>query len=91
MVQIDLDHQHADDVFAVAHGCGEKVAAFSRGGTQAEEAPEPAGDSLPEIRAKGEVTADEAVGFVPIGRGQGIAFHIHQVHDLCAGLGRDVL
>ncbi|MCY1390748.1 hypothetical protein D9M71_55710 [compost metagenome] len=91
MVQVDLDHQHADDVFAIAHRCSKEVAALARGGAQAEEAPEPASGSFSEIRAEGEVTADKTVGLVPVGGSQGIALHIHQVHDLCTGLGSDVL
>jgi len=91
VVQIDLDHQHTHDTLAVAHGGSEEVAAFGRGGALAEKAPQMAGHGFDEVRTEREVTADEAVRFVPIGGGQGIATDVHQVHHFGAGLVDDVL
>ena len=90
VVEVDLDHQHADDFFAIAHGSGEEVAAFGGGRAQAEKAPEPPGHGFAEIRPEGKIAPDETVVFVPVGGGQGLARGVHQVHDFGAGLGADV-
>ena len=91
MIEVDLDHQHADFLVTVEHGCGKEIPAFARGGAQPEEAPQLAVHRFAEIRAKGEVAADKAVLFVPVGGGEGVAVGIHQVHHLGARLGADVI
>jgi hypothetical protein len=40
VVEVDLDHQHADHPLTVVHGGGEEVAALGRRGALAEEAPQ---------------------------------------------------
>ncbi|MNM45773.1 hypothetical protein D3C81_567010 [compost metagenome] len=91
MVQVNLDHQHADDTFAVAHRGGEEVAALGRGGALAKEPPQVPSHGFVEIRPEGEVATDEAVLLVPIGGSQGVAVDVHQVHHLGPGLLDDVL
>ncbi len=85
-VQVDLDHQRAERALAVLHRRGEVVAALAGGGAEAEEASLLTGDGLAEIRAKGEVAADEAVRLIPVRCGQGVAGGVHQVDHLGAGL-----
>ena len=91
VVQVDLHHQHADDGIAVTHRGGEEVAALGRGGAQAEEPAEAPGHGFAEIRTEGKVAPDKAVLFVPVGRGEGLAGGVHQIHHLYPGLGGDVL
>ncbi len=88
MVQVDLDHQHADGLFIVVHGGAEVVAALAGGIAEAEEASEPALSfhGLAEVRPKGEVAPDEAVRVVPVGGGQRGAFQVHQVDHIGTGL-----
>ncbi|MNK83354.1 hypothetical protein D3C87_1031660 [compost metagenome] len=90
VVEVDLDHQHANDFFAVAHAGSEEVTALGGGRAQAEKAPEPPGHGFAEIRPEGKVAPDETVVFVPVGGGQGLAGGVHQVHDFGTGLGGDV-
>ncbi|MNH03513.1 hypothetical protein D3C79_627780 [compost metagenome] len=91
VVEVDLDHQYANDAVTVMHGGGKEVAALGRRGALAEEAPQAAGHGFVEVGAEGEVAADEAVALVPVGGGQGVAADVHQVHHLGASLLDDVL
>ena len=91
VIKVDLDHQYTDFLVAVCDGGGKKVAALARRCAQPEEAPQLALHRFAEIGAKGEVTTNEAVFFVPVGRGQRVAVGVHQVHDLSAGLSADVI
>ncbi|MNM46543.1 hypothetical protein D3C81_574830 [compost metagenome] len=91
MVEVDLDHQRANNPVAVTHGSGKEVATLGRGGALAEEAPQAPGDGFTEVGTEGEVAANETVVFIPVGGGQGVAVGVHQVHDFGAGLGGDVL
>ena len=90
MVEVDLDHQHADDLFLVAHGRSKEVTPLARGGAQAEKAPQAPGHGFAEIRPEGEIAPDEAVVFIPVGGGQGLATGVHQVHHFGAGLRADI-
>ena len=83
--QVDLDHQHPEDLLAIAYRGAKVVAAFAGRGAEPEEAPQPALHGLPEVRAKGEVAADEAVLGIPVGGRQGHAAGIHQIDDVGAG------
>ncbi len=86
VIQIDLDHQHAEHLVAVAHRRAEVVAALAGGGAEAEEAPKTPFHGLAEVGAEGEVAIDEAVFLVPVGSGQGVAVGRHQVDHVGAGL-----
>jgi len=86
VVEVDLDHQCADIVVVLAHRVGEVVTALAGRCTQAEEASQTPGQSFTKIRAKGEIAGDEAVGFVPVGGGQGDAARVHQIDHVGAGL-----
>ncbi|RMT83547.1 hypothetical protein ALP39_04901 [Pseudomonas marginalis pv. marginalis] len=91
VVQVDLDHQHADDLVTLAHGSGEEVTAFGRRCTQAEKPPQAPGHGFAEVGAEREVAPDKTVLFVPVRGGEGLAGGVHQVHHFHAGLGGDVL
>ncbi|MNK83296.1 hypothetical protein D3C87_1031010 [compost metagenome] len=91
VVEVDLDHQHADDFFAVAHGGSEEVAAFGRGRAETEKASEAPGHGFTEVRTEREIAADETIVFVPVRRRQRLPAGVHQVHDFGTGLCSDVL
>ncbi|MCY1411654.1 hypothetical protein D9M71_270440 [compost metagenome] len=90
VVEVDLDHQHPYDFFAIAYAGGEEVTALGGGGTQTKEAPEPPGHGFAEIRPEGKIAPDKAVVLVPVGGGQRLAGGVHQVHDFGTGLGGDI-
>ncbi|CRM81216.1 hypothetical protein [Pseudomonas sp. 24 E 13] len=91
VVQVDLDHQHTDDFLIIAHGGGEEIAALGRGGAQPEKASQAPGHGFAEIGAKGKIAPYKAVLLIPVGRGEGLAGGVHQVHHLHPGLGGDIL
>ena len=86
MVEVDLDHQHAEDAALVAHGGAEVVTALAGGGAEAEETPQATLHGLTKIGAEGEVAVDEAVFLVPVGSCKRIALRVHQVDHVGAGL-----
>ncbi|MNN05109.1 hypothetical protein D3C81_1178610 [compost metagenome] len=86
VVEVDLDHQHAEHLVTVAHRGGEEVAALARGGAEAEELAGTPGQRLAEVRPEGEVAPDEGVGLAPVGRRQGQAGRVHQVDHVGAAL-----
>ena len=86
VVEVDLDHHHAEHSRALAHRGGKEVAALAGGGAEAEEASGTTLDGFAEIRAVGEIALDEAVGAVPVGGGQGLAVGTHQVDHVGTGL-----
>ncbi|RMR66291.1 hypothetical protein ALP80_05490 [Pseudomonas savastanoi pv. fraxini] len=88
VVQVDLDHQHADHPITIAHRACKEVATFGRRSAKAEEAPGSARQRINEIGPEGKVSADEAVLLFRVRGGQGQAVGVHQVHDVGTGLAR---
>ncbi|MNJ34341.1 hypothetical protein D3C77_290490 [compost metagenome] len=91
MVQVDLDHQRADDLFPVTDRSGKVVTALGGGRALAEKPPQAPGNGFAVVRPEREVAGDETVALVPVRGRQGVAVGVQQVHDFGAGLGGDVL
>ncbi|RMO94322.1 hypothetical protein ALQ31_05608 [Pseudomonas amygdali pv. morsprunorum] len=89
VVQINLDHQYADDPLTITHRAGKKVTTFGRGRAEAEEPPGSARPCINEVGPEREVSANEAVLLLRVRGRQGQAVCVHQVHDIGTGLTRD--
>ncbi|MCY1452586.1 hypothetical protein D9M71_695150 [compost metagenome] len=85
MLEIDLDHQDAKQLVAVANFVGEEIAAAFGGCPQAEKLSLLTLDRILVVRAEGEVVADETIGLIPVGGGLGEAVGAHHIDDVGAG------